>query len=74
MLPIGSIFPFADIKGDVFYKVMTDEGFIDADGSSLSKETYPRLYDVLGTFYGGTTTSFKIPDFRGKTLRGITTI
>ncbi len=42
------------------------------DGSELNKEEYPKLFDVLGTVYGGNgNRTFKLPDYRGYFLRGL---
>lgn len=46
-------------------------GWLICDGASLSKTTYAALYGVIGTTYGGTSTTFLIPDYRGFFLRGL---
>lgn len=50
-------------------------GYLECDGSALSRTTYAALYAVLGTTYGkgaGTTasTTFRVPDLRGEFIRG----
>lgn len=47
-------------------------GFLVCDGSAVSRTDYAGLYSAIGTTYGdgdGSTT-FNVPDFRGKFLRG----
>lgn len=47
-------------------------GCLECDGSAISRTTYADLYSVIGTQYGvgdGSTT-FNIPDWRGKFPRG----
>lgn len=47
-------------------------GWLECDGSLISRTTYASLFAVIGTRYGvgdGSTT-FAIPDFRGEFLRG----
>ena len=47
-------------------------GYLECDGSIISRTTYSALFAVLGTTYGvgdGTTT-FKLPDYRGRFMRG----
>jgi len=47
-------------------------GFLEEDGSAISRTTYNALFNVLGTAYGvgdGINT-FNLPDFRGEGLRG----
>jgi len=65
--PIGSI---------VAYTVgVSPTGWLVCDGSSVSKETYSKLYEVIGNTFGGIVTdlSFNLPDYRGAFLRGIGT-
>ena len=39
------------------------------DGRSFDRATYPRLFSIIGTKFGASnSTSFKIPDFRGRVL------
>jgi microcystin-dependent protein len=40
--------------------------FAWADGSALSTAAYPELFAVLGYTYGGSGTSFNLPDCRGR--------
>jgi len=47
-------------------------GYLECDGSPISRTTYASLYGVIGTMFGvgdGTTT-FNLPDLRGRFLRG----
>lgn len=51
------------------------EGFILCDGSTVSRETYFKLFSVIGTLYGegdGTTT-FALPNLNGRYIQGNTT-
>ncbi|MCE5211861.1 MAG: phage tail protein [Deltaproteobacteria bacterium] len=46
-------------------------GWLECDGSSLSRTTYANLFAVLGTTYGNADAShFYLPDYRGQFLRG----
>jgi len=43
------------------------EGWLEEDGSSLVRATYPDLFDVIGTMYGAADDAhFNLPDSRGK--------
>ena len=56
-----------------FPSSITPIGAFSCDGSELSREAYPELFEVIGTIYGegdGSTT-FNIPDYRGAFLRCI---
>ena len=46
-------------------------GCLICDGSALDKSVYPELYAVLGNRYGSTTTTFNLPDARGRFLRSV---
>lgn len=51
------------------------DGFLECDGSVLSRTTYAALYAVLGTKYGTGTgatanTTFRLIDYRGEFIRG----
>lgn len=48
-------------------------GTISADGSAVSRSTYAELFSAIGTTHGqgdGSTT-FNVPDYRGRFLRGV---
>lgn len=68
MVPIGTVCAFpADGK--------LPDGWLYCDGQRVSRSEYPRLFAVLGTWYGSETTSdsFDLPDYRGVFLRGADT-
>ncbi|MFZ5519276.1 MAG: phage tail protein [Candidatus Zhuqueibacterota bacterium] len=41
-------------------------GWLICDGSAVSSTTYADLYAVIGTTYGGTASSFALPNFKGR--------
>ena len=48
-------------------------GFLKANGAAISRTTYAKLFEVIGTTYGvgdGSTT-FNLPDLRGVFIRGL---
>ncbi len=45
-------------------------GWMLCDGRSLDPGLYPELFAVLGYTYGGSGSSFRLPDYRGNFLRG----
>jgi len=62
--PAGSVMSFASST--------PPSGWVECDGSALSRPTYADLFTAIGTTYGtgdGSAT-FNIPDFRGEFLRG----
>ena len=63
-MPVGSIQAFAGNTAP--------SGYLDCDGSAVSRTTYIDLFNTIGTTWGigdGTTT-FNLPDLRGAFLRG----
>lgn len=48
------------------------EGYLECDGSSISRTAYANLFDVVGTSFGSGdgSTTFRLPDLRGQFLRG----
>lgn len=62
--PVGSIITFAKNSSPI--------GFLECDGSAISRTTYNSLFSVIGAVFGvgdGSTT-FNIPDLRGEFIRG----
>ena len=56
-----------------FAGVSAPSGFLICDGSAISRSTYSSLFSTVGTAYGAGdgTTTFNIPDLRGRFLRGV---
>ena len=62
--PAGMIMPFAGTS--------IPAGWLLCDGSSVLKTTYSDLYSALGDAWGSSSsTTFNIPDLRGRFLRGV---
>jgi hypothetical protein len=60
---VGSIMPF---QGET-----APAGYLECNGASLLRASYPELFAVIGTIYGTADgTHFNVPDFRGYFLRG----
>jgi microcystin-dependent protein len=66
MTPTGSILIFA---GSV-----PPTNWLFCDGSSKSSITYPELYAVLGTTYGGADGNFNLPNLVERFVKGATTL
>jgi microcystin-dependent protein len=62
LLPTGCLLPYAGSSAPI--------GFLLCDGSYYSTTTYAALFAVIGYTYGGSGSSFKIPDTRGIFVRG----
>lgn len=66
MLPVGTI---------IQYVVNTPpDGWLLCDGSLHQKDLYPRLYNIIGTKFGGVSgVSFRVPNFSGRVGVGYNT-
>jgi microcystin-dependent protein len=67
VLPVGSVFPYIASSAP--------SGFLNCDGTAVSRTTYSDLFAVIGTSFGtgdGSTT-FNLPDLRGRTVIGVGT-
>ena len=74
--PIGTVLPilkesvatgYGDLDGSLGDRY---PGFIQCDGRSLSTTQYFMLFDVIGYTYGGSGSSFQLPDYRNRRLCG----
>lgn len=61
--PVGSVINFAASTPPA--------GFLECDGATLLRATYPDLFAVIGTTFGSTdSANFLLPDLRGEFVRG----
>lgn len=63
----------AVLAGTIFYTAgsVIPAGYLLCDGSSLSTTAYPTLFSAIGYTYGGSDTTFQLPDLRGEFVRGV---
>lgn len=63
--PVGAVMAFAGQE--------PPRGWLMCDGSSVSRTTYPALFEAIGTTHGNgeNASSFQLPDYRGRFLRGV---
>jgi microcystin-dependent protein len=64
IVPPGSIFPYGGATAP--------SGWLLCNGAAISRTTYATLFAIVGTAFGSGdgSTTFNIPDFRGRFLRG----
>lgn len=64
IVPTGSVFAFAGQEGP--------NGYVLCDGSSYSQtaSSYKQLFQVIGTTFGSSDTSFNVPDLKDKFIYG----
>lgn len=64
-VPTGSILAWAGAEGNSI-----PDGYFECDGSTHSSTTYPELAAVCAVFSAGLSGQFRVPDLRGKFIRG----
>ena len=66
-LPVGSLvmFPMG------YPSITLPSDFISCRGQGLSTTSYPLLFAYLGYYYGGTSGTFYVPDYRGRFIRNV---
>lgn len=66
-VPAGTVLDFAGSSAP--------SGYLVCDGSVVSRTTYARLFDAIGTNWGAGdgVSTFKLPDLRGRTTIGVGT-
>lgn len=66
-VPVGTIVAFAGLKTKI------PEGWAVCDGSQKdgSSNDWKQLYEAIGTAWGGSGTTFYLPDLRGMFMRGV---
>lgn len=63
IFPAGIVLPYAGTTAPT--------GWLMCDGSSLSRTSFPRLFDAINVYHGSNSGStFNLPDYRGRFLRG----
>jgi microcystin-dependent protein len=64
-MPVGCVLAFA--------RTNPPAGWLECDGSAVSRTTYLNLFDNIGTLYGSGdgTNTFNLPNFKGRTLMGL---
>ncbi|MCR9255379.1 MAG: phage tail protein [Alphaproteobacteria bacterium] len=64
-VPVGTVIMWLGQKGQ------WPTGWLYCDNSSVSASQYQGLFNVIGTTYGGDSSNFNLPDFRGYFVRGV---
>jgi microcystin-dependent protein len=88
LIPIGSVLPYAGplantedapaqgdslaVKVELIKANLANDGWMFCDGTALPIKGYWPLFGVIGRAYGGDATTFRLPDLRGRFIRGVT--
>lgn len=63
LTPVGTIIQSASQS--------TPNGYLKCNGASISRSNYKKLFEAIGTTFGSDdNTTFKLPDLRGRFIRG----
>jgi hypothetical protein len=65
LVPAGAVMAWAGVQAP--------QGWLLCDGTAVSRTTYARLFAVVGVAHGAGdgSTTFNVPDYRGRFLRGV---
>jgi hypothetical protein len=63
----NGIFPTGGIIFCAYNRIPS--GYLKANGASFTTSVYPDLFSAIGYTYGGSGTSFNVPDLRGEFVR-----
>lgn len=63
-IPVGTVISFAGDSSSI------PNGYLLCDGRSLPTANYNELFTVIGYDWGGSGNTFRLPDLRGRFLRG----
>jgi microcystin-dependent protein len=68
IIPTGTV--------EAYFGQNIPEGWLLCDGSEISRSTYSDLFSAIGTScgYGDNSTTFNLPDLRGRFLRGVSDV
>ena len=73
-VPIGTILPYGgNVKDPATADELKKQCWLVCDGSSYDKgdENYQELFDLIGYDFGKDEDKFRVPDLRGRFVRGV---
>jgi microcystin-dependent protein len=72
-LPLATIIPYAGNINEPSRIALARAGWLVCDGGAISRAAYRELYSVIGDIHGrgDAVTTFNLPDYRGRFLRGV---
>jgi len=63
-IPVGTIMPYVSANA-------APEGWLLCNGQTVAAATYPDLYTIIGSEFGGNATNFKLPNYTDSALYGV---
>lgn len=72
-IPVGAVVPYAgDPTSEAMAGALADAGWLPCTGTKESASAFPDLYQAIANSFGADDqSSFRLPDFRGRFLRGV---
>lgn len=72
-VPIGTILPYGGLVDGNARGELARQGWLVCDGEEYSESDYQELENTIGVYYGRPSRAgmFKVPDLRGRFLRGV---
>jgi microcystin-dependent protein len=71
LVPIGTIMAYGGDTGNpTVVAQLGKQGWLPCDGAVVSRQDYVDLFAALGTAFGADAQTFRVPDLRGRFLRG----
>lgn len=68
-VPVGCVISY--VGSATTLPQLASQGWLLCDGRSLPTAHYVDLFDVIGTQFGGSGSSFNLPNLQGQFLRGV---
>lgn len=71
--PIGTVISYAGKADGANSQALASAGWLLCDGAEIDRTKYKSLFGVIGDIHGrgNATTTFNLPDYRGRFLRGV---
>jgi hypothetical protein len=71
-IPVGTIMAYGgDTTNPTVKEELKAKGWLPCDGTAYSRSEYPDLASAIGNSFGVSGALFRVPDFRGRFLRGV---
>jgi microcystin-dependent protein len=71
LVPIGTIMAYGGDTGNpAVVAQLGKQGWLPCNGAAVSRQDYADLFAAIGTAFGADAQTFRVPDLRGRFLRG----
>ena len=71
LVPVGTIMAYAgDTGNSTVVAQLGKQGWLPCNGAAVPRQDYADLFAAIGTAFGADAQTFRVPDLRGRFLRG----